>query len=422
MPNPVKLPRMIGESLSFAFRSVVVNKLRTLLSLLGITIGIFAIISVFTVIDSLENNIRNSLSSFGENVIYVEKWPWAPEEGENYEWWQYLNRPVPTYDEYEMIRHRSQLARQVMFFSLTSKGIKWENNSIEETQIWGVSHEFEKLRNLEIEKGRFFSRFEFQSAKNLAVIGHTIATELFRDQDPLGQQIKVMGRNIHVIGVSEKEGKSLFGGGSLDEIVVVPIGFMRTLVDIRKENANPMIWVEAKPYVSNDELISELRMILRSARRLKPRADDNFALNQTSMISSGIDQIFSVFNLAGLFIGGFSILVGGFGIANIMFVSVRERTNIIGIQKALGAKRFFILIQFLSESILLAVTGGAIGLLLIFIGTAILGVTTNFSITLTAGNIVLGLATSSIIGLISGYAPAYSASRMNPVEAINTTF
>jgi len=205
----------------------------------------------------------------------------------------------------------------------------------------------------------------------------------------------------------------------------MPIQFMRTFIDIRSENASPMIWVMGKPNVSNAELADELTQILRSLRRLKPKAKDNFALNQTSMISRGLDQVFRVINIAGGFIGIFSILVGGFGIANIMFVSVKERTNQIGIEKALGAKRFFILFQFLFEAVLLALTGGVIGLIMVFGGTSavngyeLLG---NFKVTLTAGNIVLGLTISAVIGIISGFAPAWSAARMDPVQAINTTF
>lgn len=411
------------ESLFFAFSSVIVNRLRTVLSLLGITIGIFAIISVFTVIDSLENNIRESLSSFGDDVIYVEKWPWGPEQGKEYEWWQYMNRPVVKYQEYESIKLKSQKAEAVCFFAFAQKTVKYKNNHIENTEIWGVSPEFEALREFEITGGRFLTPFEFQSGRNVAVIGSTIAEKLFENKNPVGELIKIMGHKAMVIGVTKKEGKNMFGGGSLDEIIVVPVFFLRTIVDIRSEQASPMIWAKTGPNVTNDELKDDLRRILRSERRLKPRADDNFALNETSMITGPLGQVFKVINMAGLFIGIFSILVGGFGIANIMFVSVKERTNIIGIQKALGAKRYFILSQFLFESVILAVSGGIIGLLLVFALTAAMtGLLNNFIVTLTPGNIILGLTVSAIIGIISGFAPAYSAARMDPVTAINTTF
>ena len=417
--------KLIFESLFFAFSSVIVNRLRTILSLLGITIGIFAIITVFTVIDSLEMNIRESLSSFGENIIYVEKWPWAPEEGQEYEWWQYWNRPVAKYHEYQIIKERSISAASVCFLAFANKPVEYKNNSIDRADIWGTTEEINEVRAFEIAEGRFLTPFEFHSGKNLVVIGSTIADKLFEGKSPVGKEIKLGGIKVSVIGIFSKEGATVFGGGSTDEMILMPVQFLRTFIDIRSENAGPMIWVMGKPSVTNEELVDELTQILRSARRLKPRAKDNFALNQTSMISSSLDQVFRIINLAGGFIGIFSILVGGFGIANIMFVSVKERTNQIGIQKALGAKKFFILLEFLFEAILLALTGGIIGLLLIFIGSSLVTgfeLLGNFKIILTFGNIILGLTISAVIGIISGFAPAWSAARMDPVEAINTSF
>jgi putative ABC transport system permease protein len=417
--------KLVLESFIFALSSVIVNRLRTVLSLLGITIGIFAIITVFTMIDSLEMNIRESLSSLGDNIIYVEKWPWAPEEGQEYEWWQYWNRPVPKYQEYQLIKEKAVSAQTACFCAFASRSVEYKNNSIDRASIWGTTEEFEEIRGIEISEGRFLTPFEFHSGKNMVVIGSTIAEKLFEGASPVNKEIKLGGVKVTVIGVFNKEGSSVFGGGSTDEIIVTPVQFMRTFIDIRNENAQPMIWVLGKPNVSNAELADELTQILRSARRLKPKAKDNFALNQTSLITRGLDQVFRVINIAGGFIGIFSILVGGFGIANIMFVSVKERTNQIGIQKALGAKKFFILFQFLFEAVLLALTGGIIGLLLVFGGaTAVTGyeLLGNFKVTLTLGNIVLGLSISAVIGIISGFAPAWSAARMDPVQAINTTF
>jgi len=421
----MKSIKLIFESLRFAFSSVIVNRLRTILSLLGITIGIFAIITVFTVIDSLEMNIRESLSSFGENIIYIEKWPWAPEEGQEYEWWQYWNRPVVKYQEYQIIKDRALSPQTVCFFAFTNRLVEYNNNSIDRSDIWGTSEEFEEIRDFEISDGRFLTPFEFHTGKNMVVIGNAIAEKLFEGKSPVGKEIQLGGIKVSVVGVFKKEGTSVFGGGSLDEVILMSVQFLRTFLDIRSENASPMIWVMGKPNISNDEMVDELTQIIRSARRLKPKAKDNFALNQTSMISKGLDKVFRIINIAGGFIGIFSILVGGFGIANIMFVSVKERTNQIGIQKALGAKNYFILFQFLFEAILLALTGGVIGLLLVFGGaSAVTGyeLLGNFKITLTLGNIILGLTISAVIGIISGFAPAWAAARMDPVEAINTTF
>ncbi len=409
------------ESLFFALQAVIVNKLRTLLSLLGITIGIFAIISVFTIVDSLEITIRESISSLGSDVIYVQKWPWTEESGGEYQWWQYVNRPLPTITEYEMLSDRLKHSDEIAFMVSTEVDVSYEDNLIENATFMGVSEGFEVIRNFDISRGRYFSEFEIKNGRNLSVIGHDIANELFSGRDPLGKEIKVRGHKSTVIGVMKKEGKDTFGD-SMDKAVVGNINHVRNIVNIRSESMNPMIWVKSSEEVSTLEARDELRMHLRSLRRLKPSAPDNFAMNQSSMLDNQLEQIFGTLNIAGWFIGIFSLLVGGFGIANIMFVSVKERTNIIGIQKALGAKFYFILLQFIFESVILAVTGGIIGLLLVLTGTLIINNISDFTVTLTMGNIVLGLTISSVIGLISGLAPAYSAARMDPVSAMNSTF
>ncbi len=414
---------LIKESFLFAINALKVNRLRTLLTLLGITIGIFAIISVFTVLDSLENTIRNSLSSLGDDIIYVQKWPWTPPPGEEYAWWEYWNRPVPTIKEYEQFKKRSDRAEIINFAASTLRNVKYKNNTREDVIIWANSHEFERIRAFELEDGRYFSPFESIAGKNICLIGHQVAKDLFQGINPIGKEIKIQGRKIMVIGLIAKEGKDILNsGGSLDEMIILPITYAKSLMDIKSENTNPMIMVKAKPDVSVAELKDELRSILRSTRTLNPKQKDNFALNQSSILNSALNSIFAVINIAGWLIGGFSILVGGFGIANIMFVSVKERTNLIGIQKSLGAKRKFILWQFLFEAVILSLIGGIIGLLLIFIGSIIASNKIELEITLSFGNIILGLLISAVIGIVSGIFPSYKAAKLNPVEAINTTF
>lgn len=409
------------ESLIFALQAVVVNRLRTILSLLGITIGIFAIISVFTIVDSLEMNIRESLSSLGSDIVYVQKWPWTEESGGEFKWWQYVNRPVPNIQEYEQLRSRLTKAEAIAFVVSTGTNVKFKENQIENINFMGVTSGFETIRNFDIQQGRYFTDYELISGKNIAVIGHEIARKLFNNIDPINQTITIRGHKTRVVGIMTKEGKDSFGD-TMDEVIIVPVNHVRNVVNIRSESMNPMIWVKALPNVELEELLGELRVNLRSIRRLKPNASDNFALNQTSMLNNQLDQFFGTLNIAGWVIGIFSLLVGGFGIANIMFVSVKERTRQIGIQKALGAKRYFILEQFVFESILLAVMGGAVGLFLVFLGTVIINQATDFTIALTAGNIILGISISSAIGLLSGLAPAYSGAALDPVNAMNSTF
>ena len=410
------LVKLTRESMAFAYQSITVNKMRTFLSLFGITIGIFAIISVFTILDSLEKNVRDSLNSLGDNVVYVQKWPWTM--GSDYPWWKYMNRPQPSLEELSEIRIRSNFAEATSLMVSFQSLVAYNRNSAPQTNIIAVADSYEEIRSFEVEDGRYFSPFDFTSGHRVVVLGNELASELFEGRSGLGQTVKLNGANVEVIGVLKKEGQSALGDQSHDNLAIIPASFALSIIDFRR--VGPTVMVKAKPGIPTEELIDELRGILRSFRRLKPIEDDNFALNQVSLLKDGIDNIFKMINLAGWIIGGFAILVGGFGIANIMFVSVKERTNIIGIQKALGAKNLFIMVQFLYESVLLSVLGGAIGLLLIFIGTILVSNLTEFSIALTADNIVLGLMVSAIIGVVSGYAPAWKASRLSPVEAINT--
>ncbi|HDP75126.1 MAG TPA: FtsX-like permease family protein [Bacteroidales bacterium] len=410
------LLKLAHESMQFAYQSVKANKLRTFLSLFGITIGIFAIISVFTMIDSLEKNVRNSLQALGKKVVYVQKWPWGGNE--EYPWWKYLNRPEPTLSDLEEIRRKSLLTEAACFNAAFNKQLKYNGNNIPDATIYGISTNFEKIRTFDLSEGRFFNQFEINSGRPYAVIGSDIAKDLFQGATPLDKTIKIGGQKVTVVGVFAKEGKSAIGENSLDNMVIIPLTLAQTMVDIR--NSGPWIMVKAKENTSVEDLMDELRGILRAHHRLKPLDEDDFSLNQIDLLKDSLDSIFASINFAGGFIAFFSIIVGGFGIANIMFVSVKERTSQIGIQKALGAKRYFILIQFLYEAVLLAIAGGVIGLLLIFIGTLAVTHGLDFNVSLTLPNIIRGLLISAVIGIVSGFVPAWVASRLSPVEAINT--
>ena len=407
--------RLLRESYLFALNAIIVNKLRTILSLLGITIGIFAIISVFTIVDSMKTSIKTSIESLGDNVLYVQKWPWS--FGSDYPWWKYMNRPVPSLEDLDEIQKRSSCADVAVFMINTSKTVEYQNNSLENAAVVAATQDFDKVSSFELREGRYFSNSESTGGKPVAIIGNDIAENLFPNMDPLDKDIKMFGRKLNVVGVFKKEGSNFFGNSS-DNQVLVPLSYARNVIDIKYEGFDPMIMVRAKKGISNEELKDELIGIMRSIRKLKPVADDDFALNETSLLSKGFEELFSVIALAGWIIGGFSILVGGFGIANIMFVSVKERTSIIGIQKSLGAKNYFILFEFLFESIILCLFGGALGLFIVYMGTVVVSSMLDMDLVLTQGNILLGLFVSAIIGLVSGFIPAYSASRLDPVEAI----
>lgn len=407
--------KLIRESYLFAIHEIKVNKVRTLLSLLGITIGIFCVISVLSVFDSMEKKIKTSIESLGDNVLYIQKWPWLFTS--NYPWWKYINRPVPTLNELKAIQERSLSCGAAAFISGTSRTVKSDRRSLKDVTVMAVSHDYEKLRTLELAEGRYFSPLESSAGRNVVLLGSEIAGKLFEDQSAAGKSIKIYGRRAEVIGVFKKEGNNL--GESLDQQVMVPVLYAKNLLDIDRDGA---IVVKPRDGIPKEELKDEITGIMRSLRKLRPGAEDNFAINEISVISNKFDEFFTIMSLIGWVIGGFSLLVGGFGIANIMFVSVKERTNIIGIQKALGAKNYFILLQFLFESVFLSLLGGLSGLLIIFLLSLLATYALDFELMLSLGNILLGLSVSILIGLLSGIIPSWSASRMDPVEAMRSTF
>lgn len=412
--------KMFKESFLFAVNSVSVNKLRTFLSLFGITIGIVSIISVFTVFDWMENGIKTSIESLGDNTIYVAKWPWTPDP--DIKWWDMMRWPAPSIDDYEAILKKSPSAQAVCFTVGSGETIKYRSNAVIDRYIMAATHDFEKVRSFEIEKGRYFTESESASGKPVAILGVEMAKKLFNDLNPLGKEITVAGYKAEVIGVFKKEGKGGISDSGMDETLLVPVNFSRKFINFRNPFLDSNVMIRGNEGASVEQLSDEITMILRSARKINPGEVSNFSINQASQITKTLEPVFKGINIAGWIIGGFSILVGGFGIANIMFVSVRERTSIIGIQMALGAKRRYILLQFLIESMLLSIAGGILGLIIVFLGTLLVNYFYGLDMFLTTGNIVLAITISGTIGIIAGFAPASAAAKMNPVEAIGYTF
>lgn len=410
--------RLFGEGMNLAIGALINNRLRTLLSLLGITIGIFLIISVFTLVDSLELSIRKSFENLGDNSVFIEKMPWGPEKDGEYAWWEYMQRPDVTYREAQQLSERMHSASAVTFLASGTRTVTTPRNSADNSVIVAVTKGFEIFIPVEIHKGRRFSDSELKSNKRICILGSDVASRLFPAGEALNQDVKIAGYRARVVGVLDKKGQSPIGSNS-DEWVIVPVGFGSQILDFNRSHTQ--IGLKPKEYVSVDALQNEVVMNMRSIRRLRPGENRNFAVNRSSMLSNGIDEVFGVMKIAGLLIGGFSILVGGFSIANIMFVSVRERTPQIGIQKALGAKKNFILFQFLFESVALCVFGGLIGLFLIWLGTLLATSLTGFEMVLTWQNILTGIGFSAGIGLLAGSLPAYIAAGLEPVEAMRTT-
>jgi putative ABC transport system permease protein len=416
------LLRLTGQSALLAVQELWNNKLRAALSLMGISIGIICIISVLSAVDSLQRNIKTTIQSLGNDLVFIEKWPWT--FSPDYPWWQYYNRPNVSEDELAYLKENLKLAKAAAYQSYLD-GCKLETESHEAKGVTatGITPEYNQLRDLNLEEGRYFTPVEFYTHQGVVILGNSIAHVLFPNDSLMsGKEIKFKGERLRVVGVLKKEGKDFFDASN-DNIFYLPSGFLGKYFDKNAMNVRQTILVKPKDGVDLDELKEELAGVLRMHRRIRPTQKENFALNQISMITSIFDPFFSVLTLAGVLIGGFSILVGGFGIANIMFVSVKERTNIIGIKKALGARSVYILIEFIVESVLLCLFGGIVGLIVVFLifqglDFVVKQQGVNFKFIISATNIYWGVGISIAIGIIFGLIPAIIAARLHPVDAI----
>lgn len=415
--------KILQEGFLLALQELWANKLRSFLSVLGISIGIFCVISVLMMVESLQRNVKSAFSALGDDVVFIDRFPW--DGGGGIKWWELIQRPHPNFRDFKAVQEVSTASSSTIRIIVMNKDLKNRNNSVEGIAIAGASHEFSDVFDLKVELGRYFTSQESSLGSNAIVLGATLAENLFPyTDDPTGREIKAMGRKMLVVGVLEKEGESLLGDGT-DQIAFVPYNYLRRYIDVNSRRVIPLIAVKAQENVSLEQLKEDLTGALRASRKLKPKEGDNFALNQVSLLNNAIDQVFGLLSSAGWLIGGFSMLVGGFGIANIMFVSVKERTNIIGIKKSLGAKNHFILFEFLIESICLCLLGGIIGLAIIGLGVLIgnfliAQYAINFELVLSIDKIMTGLLAAMLIGVIAGFVPAFNASRLSPVEAIRS--
>ena len=410
--------KIIYESIVQALQSLVGNKLRTFLSLLGITIGIFCIIAVKSAVDSLENSIKSGFNELGSDVIYVEKMPWGEDPNRNY--WKYAKRPDPSYKDFNAISSKSRLSEYIGYTIFTGgKTIKYKSSAVSNAFIVGSTFDYKDISNIDIERGRYFTPQEYNLGTNKIILGYEVAQSLFNTLDPLGKEVKLFGQKYTVIGVLKSEGDNMFNFINFDEAMWVSFNNLKRFVNTNENsNVGKLLSIKARPEANVDELKGELTSILRASRRLKPTEDENFALNELSMLSQVLDAVFGVMNFVGFLIGIFALIVGMFSVANIMFVSVKERTNIIGIKKALGAKRSIILLEFLIESIILCLIGGMMGL--VFVVGVLKGISNAipFEMYLSATNVAVGIICSVVVGIISGIIPAILASKLDPVVAM----
>ena len=409
---------VLRESFVQAFQQLVGNKLRSFLSLLGIMIGIFCIIAVKSAVDSLEDNVRSSFDRLGNDVLYVSKFSWAEDPGQNF--WKYARRPNPSINDYKVLTANVPSAKAVTFSTFISRTTaKFAKNSIERAVVFAVTEEYDNFHNLEYETGRFFSPQEYMSGANRVVIGHKIAEELFSGVDPIGREIQVMGRKMMVVGVIKQSGKDLVKIFDYDNALMVGFELARSLVNVRSASKfGGNLQLKAADGVAVNQMKDEVTVALRNSRQLKPREESNFSINSATAFADILNSFFGVLNAVGYIIGGFALIVGIFSVANIMFVSVKERTSIIGVKKALGAKQNVILLEFLIESIVLCILGGLGGLVLVWGVLKGVSAVTEFDIYLSSKNVVVTLVIAIVSGVLSGFIPALQASRMDPVEAI----
>ena len=412
------LLKIIYESVVQAFQSLVGNKLRTFLSLLGITIGIFCIIAVKSAVDSLEGSIKSSFEELGSDVIYVQTMPWNEDPGQNY--WKYAKRPEPSFKDYTSISDKSKLSEMVAYTVFTGgKTIKYKSSSVSNAFIMGSTYDYKDMQSIEIEKGRYFTQQEYNAGSNKIILGYQVAEALFNTLEPVGKEVKLFGQKYVVIGVLKSEGDNMINILNFDEVMWVSFNNLKRFVNTNENsNVGKLLSVKARPEADVEELKGELTSVLRASRRLKPTEDENFALNELSMLSQVLDAVFSMLNFVGFIIGIFALIVGMFSVANIMFVSVKERTNIIGIKKALGAKRSIILLEFLIESVILCLIGGIFGLLVVFGILKFISTQIPFELIVSATNVSWGIGASVIVGIISGIIPAIMASKLDPVVAM----
>ena len=410
--------RIIWSSFKTALQEFRSNKLRTFLSLLGIIIGIYCIMIVLSAISSMQQAVASDLKSFGTKTVYIDKWQYAG--GPDYPWWKFVKRPAPKYEEMQILRQKVPGAAHFAFEMDTQDNVDFGDNSLTGVNYYGITEEFDKIQQVVVDTGRYFQLSDFDRGTPYVVLGYRIAERLFVKADlGIGQTVKLRGgKDAVVIGVLQKQGQSLLNTWDYDNSILLTHAFMRQL--IREENANPKILVEAGSRLSTEALKDELMGAMRSIHKLKPSQEENFALNDTDTLSKFFDPIFTGMNIGGWFIAGISLLVGMFGVANIMFVTVRERTGQIGLKKALGARRGTILTEFLLESSFLCIIGGVIGLFLVFLTTFALSSLFHFKVFIPIGIVLLTISICILIGIIAGIFPAFVAAKMNPVEAIRS--
>jgi putative ABC transport system permease protein len=410
-----KTLEILGTGLKMALGEFRSNKLRTFLSLFGITIGIFCIIGVLATVNSLEKNVQKDIKALGSNTIFIDKWDYSGQ----IPYWKLLNRPSPKYHEMGLLRKAVPEAANIAFALQRMDKVEFQDEKLDNVRMYGISEDFSNIQTIEVIDGRYLQQADFDYASNSIVIGYKVAEELFgKPERAVGKMVSIYDRNVNIVGLIKKQGSSIIGGWEFDNCVLLPYAFMKTLV--REEYSDPVIMLQGKELIPMKALRDEVTGAMRSIRKLKPTQADNFSLNDVDAFGEFAAGIFSGINMGGFFIAILSLFVGMFGVANIMFVTVRERTPQIGLKKAIGAKKMTIMMEFLMESAFLCILGGMIGLLLVFLLTLAISSSLGFPITISFKIMTIAVSICILVGVLAGIIPASIASKMDPVVAIRS--
>ncbi|KAB2925027.1 MAG: FtsX-like permease family protein [Bacteroidetes bacterium] len=399
----------IKEGLAISFQAIRANKMRSVLTTLGIVIGIVSVTLMGTAIEGLSRAFNDTVSKIGADVLYVQKFPWF-DGGDN--WWKYRNRKNLDLKQYRAVREQATQVAALTPAAGTRVPIKYRSISADGIIVIGANEQYVQTAGVGVEAGRFFSQAESNGDRPVAVLGYTVAEKLFPSETPLGKNVKIGSHTFRVVGVMTKQGSFL--GMNMDDRAIIPI--TQFLQKYSNHRRGVELHVKAADINDLDNTKEELRGILRKVRGVKPGAEDDFAINQQEMFIQTFNAIGGVVAGIGLFITALSLFVGAIGIMNIMFVSVTERTKEIGIRKAIGAKRSTILFQFLIESAILSLLGGIIGIVIAYPLSLLVDQILPTSMPLSV--VAIAMFISLLVGVVSGFLPANRASKMDPVDAL----
>ena len=400
----------LREGLGISWNAIRANKLRSMLTTLGIVIGIVTVTLMGTAIEGLNSAFMSNISTIGADVFYVERSSWLG--GSENAWRKMQQRPKVTLAQAEAVERQITMARAVAPAASTQKAVKYHKRGSDSVRIIGTTDQYVFTSSISVAQGRFLSSGEVEGGRPVCVIGAEVALNLFRREQPLGNRITIDDKPFEVIGVLERQG-SFLGLFSLDNQVIVPLSQFTSAFS---RNPDYQIQVKAKSPDLMEDAREELRSVMRKVRRLAPNDPDDFGINQQDMFIEKFHKLGGTIAAVGLFVTGLSLFVGGIGIMNIMFVSVAERTREIGIRKAIGAKRRTILVQFLLEAACICLIGGLIALAIAWPIT--LAMQMFLPATMSVTVVSVALLVSLITGLTSGFFPAWRAARMSPVEAL----